>query len=199
MTDPGFYPRALRRGWWLALLAAAATVLVAWFLASRERPVYRASASLVATPSSAVEEPGDVLRAIDTLERRTLVATFSKIPAAPETREDAARRLRLEPADVRYYWIGGSVLPNTNVVRIDVLGPDPQRAADVANAVAEETRHEARSLYGIFTLRHLARAEAPRRPERPDPKRAVAVGGVVGLFLGALAALALEALRGRRA
>jgi uncharacterized protein involved in exopolysaccharide biosynthesis len=199
MTDAGFYLRAVRRGWWVALLAAAATVLAAWLLASRERPVYRASASLVATPSSAVEAPGDVLDAIDTLERRTLVATFSKIPAAPDTREDAARRLGVEPRDIRYYWIGGSVLPNTNIVRIDVIGPDPQRAAEVANAVAAETRDEARSLYKVFTLRHLARAEAPDAPERPDPKRAVAVGGVVGLFLGGLAALALEALRGGRA
>lgn len=197
MTDSGFYLRAVRRGWWVALLAAAATVLVAWLLASRERPVYRASASLVATPSSAVEAPGDVLDAIDTLERRTLVATFSKIPTSPDTREDAARRLGVEPRDIRYYWIGGSVLPNTNIVRIDVIGPDPERAAEVANAVAAETRDEARSLYKVFTLRHLARAEAPDEPERPDPKRAVAVGGVVGLFLGGLAALALEALRGR--
>jgi uncharacterized protein involved in exopolysaccharide biosynthesis len=197
MTDSGFYLRAVRRGWWVALLAAAATVLVAWLLASRERPVYRTSASLVATPSSAVEAPGDVLDAIDTLERRTLVATFSKIPASPDTREDAARRLGVEPRDIRYYWIGGSVLPNTNIVRIDVIGPDPERAAEVANAVAAETRDEARSLYKVFTLRHLARAEAPDEPERPNPKRAVAVGGVAGLFLGGLAALALEALRGR--
>lgn len=197
MTDPGFYLRALRRGWWVALLVAVATVLVAWLLASREQPVYRASASLVATPSTDVDDPGDVLDAIDTLERRTIVATFSKIPGAPDTREDAARRLGLEPREIRYYWIGASVLPYTNVIRIEVLGPDPERAAEVANAVAAETRSEARSLYGVFTLRRLARAEAPRDQERPDPERAVAVGGVLGLFLGALAALALEVLRSR--
>lgn len=197
MTDSGFYLRALRRGWWVVPLVAAASVLVAWLLASRERPVYRASASLVATPSSDVDDPGDVLDAIDTLERRTIVATFSKIPEAPDTRESAARRMGVEPREIRYYWIGASVLPNTNVVRIDVVGPDPERAADVANAVAAETRDEARSLYGVFTLRRLARAEPPDEPERPDPERAVVVGGVLGLFLGVLAALALEALRSR--
>lgn len=199
MTDPGFYLRALRRGWWVALLAAAVTVLVAWLFASRENPVYRASASLVATPSSDVDDAGDVLDAIDTLERRTIVATFSKIPAAPDTREDAAGRLGVEPREIRYYWIGASVLPNTNVIRIDVLGPDPERAAEVANAVAAETRHEARSLYGVYTLRRLARAVAPDEPERPNPGRAVVVGGVLGLFLGVLAALALEGLRSREA
>lgn len=197
MTDSGFPLRALRRGWWVALLVAAVTVLASWFLSARQPPVYKASSSLVATPSSRIEDSGELLDAIETLERRTLVATFAKIPSAPEVREGAARRMGIEPAELRYYWIGGSVLPNTNVIRIDVLGPDPRRAAEVADAVAAATRREARSLYGVFTLRRLARAEPPRAPERPDPQRAVAVGGVIGLFLGALAALALEAARSR--
>jgi len=197
VTDSGFYLRALRRGWWVALLVAVTAVAVAWGLASRQRPVYRASASLVATPSTEVENAGEALDAIETLERRTIVATFAAIPEAPDTRESAARRLGLEPRELRHYWIGASVLPNTNVIRIDVVGPDPERAAAVADAVASATRSEARSLYGVFTLRRLARAEPPRRPERPDPERAAAVGGVLGLFLGGLAALALEGFRSR--
>lgn len=197
MRDPGFYLRAARRGWWLAVLVVAVTILVAWLLSTRRQPVYMASASLVATPSTEVEEGGDLLDAIETLERRTIVATFSKIPTAPDVREDAARRMGVEPSEIRYYWIGASVLPNTNVIRVDVIGPDPERAAEVADAVAAATRHEARSLYKVFTLRPLARAEPPRSPERPNPERAVAVGGVAGLFLGALAALALEAIRSR--
>lgn len=198
MTDPGFPLRSLRRGWWLALLVAGVTVLAAWLLSTRQAPVFQASASLVATPSSDVEDAGEALEAIETLERRTIVATFSKIPAAPETRHDAAARMGVEPDEIRYYWIGASVLPNTNVIRIDVVGPDAERAAEVADAIAAETRHEARHLYHVFTLRRLAGAEVPRSPLRPDPKRAVAVGGIVGLFLGALAALALEAVRSRR-
>jgi uncharacterized protein involved in exopolysaccharide biosynthesis len=140
-----------------------------------------------------------VLDAIEGLERRTVLATFAKIPPAPETRDSAARRLDLPPDDLRYYWVGAYVLPNTNVIRIDVVGPDPERTAEVADAVASETRGEARSLYGVYTLRRLARAEVADEPERPDPKRSAAIGGVVGLFLGALAALALEAARSRSA
>ena len=199
MNETGFYLRAVRRGWWLALLVLVASVAAAWLLAARERPVYESSASLVATPSSRLSENDEVLDAIDGLERRTIVATFAKIPPAPETRERAARRLGIEVDDIRYYWIGAYVLPNTNVIRIDVVGPDPERTAEVADAVAASTRREARSLYGVYTLRSLAGAEVARRPVRPDPRRAAAVGGVVGLFLGALAALGLEAVRSRRA
>jgi uncharacterized protein involved in exopolysaccharide biosynthesis len=197
LTDSGFYSRAARRGWWIALLVAVTAVAVAWGLASRQRPVYRASASLVATPSTEVADAGEALDAIETLERRTIVATFAKIPSAPEIRDSAARRMGVEPREIRHYWIGASVLPNTNVIRVDVMGPDPERAAAVADAVAAATRSEARSLYGVFTLRRLARAEPPREPERPDPERSAVVGGVLGLFLGALAALALEAYRSR--
>lgn len=199
MNETGFYLRAARRGWWLALLVLVACVAVAGWLAARESPVYKSSASLVATPSSRLEANDEILDAIEGLERRTVLATFARIPPAPETRDSAARRLDLPARDLRYYWIGAYVLPNTNVIRIDVVGPDPERTAEVADAVASETRSEARSLYGVYTLRRLARAEVAEEPERPDPKRAAAIGGVVGLFLGALAALALEAARSRGA
>lgn len=199
MNETGFYLRAARRGWWLALLVLLASIATAWLLAARENPVYQSSASLVATPSSRLSENDEVLDAIEGLERRTVVATFAKIPPAPATRERAARRLGVEVDEIRYYWIGAYVLPNTNVIRIDVIGPDPERAAEVADAIAVSTRREARSLYGVYTLRELASAEVASDPVRPDPRRAAAVGGLVGLFLGALAALALEAARSRRA
>jgi uncharacterized protein involved in exopolysaccharide biosynthesis len=199
MNETGFYLRAARRGWWLALLVLVACVAVAGWLAARESPVYKSSASLVATPSSRLEANDEILDAIEGLERRTVLATFAKIPPASETRDSAARRLDLPPDDLRYYWVGAYVLPNTNVIRIDVVGPDPERTAEVADAVASETREEARSLYGVYTLRRLARAEVADEPERPDPKRSAAIGGVVGLFLAALAALALEAARSRSA
>ena len=195
MSDPSFYVRALSRGWWIPIAAAVVAAAVAWLSSSRETPVYRASATLVVAPSSAIEDTGDLLDAVETLERRTIVATFARVPAAAETRRRAVRRMGVEPDAVRYYWIGGTVLPNTNVIRVDVLGPEPEVAARLADAVASATRREARSLYDIYTLRHLDDAEVPDEPERPDPGRSALVGAVLGLFFGLLAALAAAAVR----
>lgn len=197
MIEASFYGRALARGWWIVVVVALLAAAVAWIASTRQSPVYKASATLVATPSSRVEETDELIDAVETLERRSVVATFAKVPPALETRRRAARRMDVELDDLRYYWIGATVLPNTNVIRIDVLGSDPDTAAEVANAVAAATRREGRSLYKIFTLRHLDEATPPRRPERPAPRRSALVGLALGVFFGLLTAFGLEALRRR--
>lgn len=193
-----FYLRALRRGLWLVLVVILVAVGTAWWWTSRQAPTYQASASLVVTPNTEVEDTTDLLRSLETLERRTVVATFARLPGSRDTAVEVAERLGVEPREIRYYWIGGSVVPNTNIVRIDVYGPDPERAAEVANAAARVVRREARHLYQIYSMREMGRAEPPSRPVRPDARRNAVVAAILGLFLGVLAALALEAVRSRR-
>lgn len=196
--DEGIVFGGLRRGWWIVLLAVLVGVGSAWVFTQREPSRYLASATLVATLSSSVDDTGDLLRGVETLERRSVIATFAKIPGRVETKETAARRMDVDPGDLRAYWIGGAVIPHTNLLRVDVRGPDPEVAAELANRAADVTRHEARSLYRVFTLRHLERAEPPRRPESPEPTRNLLVGGILGLFAGLALALAAEAVRTRQ-
>jgi capsular polysaccharide biosynthesis protein len=192
------YRRAFTRSWWIVLLAVVLAVGAAAWATSRQKPVYRASTSLAVVPNSEVEGTGDVLRSLDTLERRTVVATFAKIPSTVETRTDAARRLKLESRDLRGYRIRATVLPNTNIIKVDAEGPDPERAAQVANAAAAVTRREARHLYRIYTLRTLEEATPARRPFHPTPARNYLVAGILGLFLGIAAAFLFERLRAPR-
>lgn len=196
--DDNFTLRALRRGAWLVLAVTAVAVAVAWGVTSRQTPTYQASASLAAVPNSELQDTTDLLRSLETLERRTVVATFARLPASPEIRDGVAGRLGVERGELRTYWIGGAVVPNTNIVRIDVYGPDADRAAEVANATAREVRRQARHLYQVYSLREIARAEPPKRPVLPDARRNAGVAAILGLFLGALAALALEAVRSGR-
>ncbi|HEX2165578.1 MAG TPA: hypothetical protein VHM02_16670 [Thermoanaerobaculia bacterium] len=188
--------RGLARGWWLVLLAVAAALAVAWWMTGRERPVYAAEALLVVVPSSELRENDELLDAIEALERRTVVATLARLPAAPEIRADAAERMGVEPDAVRGFSVHGSVVPNTNLIRIAVEGADGERAAALANAVAAATRREARRLYRIYSLRDVAGAEPSRRPVRPDLRRNLAVAAVLGLFAGLVAAVAVELVRG---
>ena len=196
MNDSRTVFRGLVRGWWIVLLTLAVALGVAWWLTGRETPIYSAEALLAVGPSSELESNDELLDAIEALERRTVVATFARLPRSPEAKQRAAERLGVEPRDLRAYWVGGSVVPNTNLIRIEVQGPEPERAAEVANAVAAVTRREARQLYRIYSLREVALAEAPRRPERPDLQRNLAVAAVLGLFVGLLAAVGVELARG---
>jgi capsular polysaccharide biosynthesis protein len=133
-----------------------------------------------------------VMKSLETLERRTVIATFARIPATLELREAVGARLKIDP---RRYRIHGSVVPNTNIIRVSVEGPQADVAATVANAAADLTAREARSLYRVYTMRLLARATPPRKPSYPEPRRNYLVGAAVGAFLGIAAALAAERAR----
>ncbi|HUP50389.1 MAG TPA: Wzz/FepE/Etk N-terminal domain-containing protein [Thermoanaerobaculia bacterium] len=186
---------ALRRWWWVIVLLLAAALAATAFLTARQQPVFASSALLVVAPSSEARDTSDFVRGLDTLERRTVVATFARIASTLEVREAVAKELDASPRMVRGYRVTGSVVPNTNIIRIETEGPDAEMAARIANAAAEITAKEARSLYRVYSMRLLARATPRRRPTYPDPQRNYLAGGTVGLFLGIAAALVLD--RGR--
>jgi capsular polysaccharide biosynthesis protein len=187
--------RPLVRSWWLIALAIAASVLASAWITSRQQPVYRATATLVVAPSASLEANADVLRSIDTLERRGVVATFAKIPGARETMEKVAAELGVEPAALRGTSLSASVPPYTYVVLIEARGRDPQQVADVANAAARVADRRAVELYRIFSLQPLAAAQVPYAPVYPQPRRNMVVAVLVGVFAGVVAAYALAAFR----
>lgn len=196
MSD--LYRRALTRRWWVVLLAVGLAVAAAAWATSRQTPLYRASTTMAVIPNSEVSGTEDVLRSLDTLERRTVVATFARIPSAAETRADAARRMGIDGKAIRSYQLRASVLPNTNIIKVDAEGPDAKRVADLANAAAAVTRREARSMYRIYTMHPLEKAVPPRRAIHPTPARNYLIAGILGLFLGLAAALLLERLSAPR-
>ena len=191
----GSIRRIMRRGWWIAPLVFGLALTSAAFFTARQEPVYRATTMLVVTPNTEVEGSAEVMRGLETLERRTVLATFARIPMTPEMGLTVAGRLGLSGAEARSLRITASVVPNTNILRIDVDGPDPVRVANAGNAAAEVTREEARSLYRIFTMRTLATARPPARPVHPDPKRNLTVAAILGAFAAGLALFMLDRLR----
>ena len=198
MPSSDLYRRALTRRWWIVLLTLVLALGAAAWATSRQRPVYRATTTMAVIPNSEVSGTEDVLRSLDTLERRTVVATFARIPSTAETRVDAARRMGIKDGEIRAYYIRASVLPNTNIIKVDVEGPDRRRVAALANAAAAVTRREARHMYRIYTMHPLEKAVPARRPIHPTPGRNYLVAGILGLFLGVGAAILLERLRSPR-
>lgn len=186
---------ALKAGWWLIPVVFAASLGGAAFFGSEQEPLYRAAATLAAVPHPEVEDHGDVFDAVQVLERRTMVATLSRIVSSTSIREAATEDLGLSGDDVRRYRVNATVVPNTHLVRLTVQGPDPERAARFANAVAATAEDRAGSYYRVFSLRLVDGAKEPYRPVARGEERPYAVAGIVGLFLGVLAAYGVGVLR----
>ena len=184
-----WYVEALRRRWWMIVLGGVIALAAAAVVTAGQRPVYRASTTVVVAPTTAVEAVNDILRTLETLERRTVIATFARVAGSAAVRTAVAERLKRTDG-LRGVRIEGSVVPSTNILRIDVEGGGAEDVAAVANAAAEATRDEVRSLYRAFTTRTLSDAAVPARPIHPDPRRNSVVAVLLGVFVGVVAALA---------
>ncbi|HEX2835400.1 MAG TPA: Wzz/FepE/Etk N-terminal domain-containing protein [Thermoanaerobaculia bacterium] len=194
------YVGALRKNWMWGAAVFGATLLIAAIAGAVQQPVYESAAQLIVAPAGgATMDTSDVIRSVETLERRTVVATFARIPSTEDMRSLVATRLRLDAETAARYRTRGTVVPNTNILRVDTQGPDPGIAARIANLSAELLAIQAQQLYRVYTLQMLSRASAPREPILPNRSRILLVGFVIGLALAFATVFALERVRGWRA
>ena len=191
------YAAALRRNIAIALAVAAATLITTLIVTAVQKRVYEADAQLVVAPSMQASDAENMIRSVETLDRRTVVATFARIASTTEVRDAAAARAKI-PNGGRFR-AHGSVVPNTNIIRIETSGPDAVQVAALANAAAAVTAEQAQSLYRIYTLRFLSHATPPHGPVFPDRRRNLLVGVTLAVFLGVLSALAADRFRTRSA
>jgi capsular polysaccharide biosynthesis protein len=180
----------MKRGWWLIPLVLVITLSAARFLTERVEPVYRATASVVVAPSDELKDTGEVLRAVDTLERRSLLATLAELTRSPRLKAEAAAAADWPEEALRRYDVSATVMPHANVLRVTVQGPDPVRVAELAQGLGTAITHETRRLYAPFRGEILAPAVAPRGAMLPDARRNYAVAAVLGVFLGVSLAFA---------
>ena len=188
MTSITSRSKVLQR-WWLVLLVMLASVAVAAWLTARQEPLFRASSSLVVVPNTSLKDPTHILRSLETLERRTIVATLAAIPSSADALKQAAESLEIDASSLQDYRIRGSVTPQTNIIRIEVTGPNRAQVAQLANELADASVKYGRSMYRIYAMRPLARAGAMGTSIHPDPKRSILVALVIGLVLGLFAAV----------
>lgn len=186
------YLSAAGRRWWVLLLVLAVCLAVAGFLTWRQEPVYRSSTRMVVVPGERIADDREYTDSLDTLDRRSVVATLSELAEARETRKAAARRAGLDESQAQRYHVHAVVLPNTNIVRVDVEGPDPKAAEELANAAGAVMSEAAADLYRIYDMRVLERAVENDRPIHPDPRRNLTVAAVLGLLLGVVAAVGVD-------
>jgi hypothetical protein len=175
------------RHWRVVALIAAAAMLVAWLLAAIQPKRYRAISIAAITPDARLLEPAEMIRGVDTLERRVIVASITALANAPATRESAGA--------TDDYDISAFVLPNTNLFRIEVEGANARQAASIANRLPDYLAGQARAMYRVYGVTLVSPASAPKHHFLPRADRAAATGLALGVLLGIAAAWILHRRR----
>lgn len=179
--------RRVRKGWRIVAGTIVAALLLALLAIETLPKRYEATVLAAVTPAVEALAAEEVLRGVDTLERRTLVATIAALASTSGTRTMA---LKPDSPAGGEYTIDAIVLPNTSLVEIHVTGGDRKRVAPIANRVPALLSAHARTMYGLYRVTTISQAAAPERPITPRVGRIVAAGLMLGTILGIMLAYA---------
>jgi capsular polysaccharide biosynthesis protein len=184
--------RALRARWPLILAAAVLAAVAAWILASMQPDRYRAASVAAVTPLLDLMPEGDRVRGVAELDQRVIVGTIAALADTPVI----ANRV-LTPSErsaANGYGIRAIAMPHTNLLRVEVEGPDARRAATLANTVPQILGRETQSIFKYYSVAVVSPAD-PGEHVFPRVSRAVVAGLALGVLFGVALAWALERFR----
>jgi diguanylate cyclase (GGDEF)-like protein len=184
------YLRMLQRGWWIItvtmLVAVVASLLASYFTT----PIYRATSRFVLSPSAAfISEGNNVLTSLATLDKVTIITTYSELLNSPRLRSETFEMLHLTQDELSDYTYNATVLPDTTVIEFSVEGPDPNIVALLSNSIGQHAVDYVQSLQQVYEMILLDPAVTPVIPISPLPVRDAGVALVVGLAVGVMLAI----------
>src|ERR671919_2224958 len=185
----GLLPVA-KRWWWLLTVAAVVAGLTSYAAASRLEPTYEAEARLLVGP---INTDNDTLRAASSLAK-----TYAALATSTPLLDATARELNLDPSENLRRKVDVSANDVTRVLTVHARDPDPQRAATIANTLADKLLSLPTS--GLSRpeghLQIVDRAQVARNSVGPGPFLLVPLAAIAALLAALGVALVVEALNG---
>lgn len=189
------YLRMLQKGWWIILLAALVALALSLVVSFLTVPQYSATARFIITPSPSLKTSGEVINSLNTLDRASVVATYVEVMNSDKILSDSLTFLNVNPEVIADYTVQAVALPSSSVLELTVIGPDPKLAADLSNAIGQQTIIFSNSINFILAINFLDTAVPPIIPLSPQPLRDAGLAVVMGLVIGALFAILSEQIR----
>lgn len=185
------YAAFLQRWWWLIVACAVGAGAIAFVAQLRETPLYAASTTILVDQSRATREAPnmDELRT-----RERLALTYSKLLTTRPVMEAAIADLGIAmPQSLLAARTAVESVPSTELLVLTVRDPDPEQAANLANAITRAfTQIEGDMLNDPYTVYRqtlsVVEPATPRySPVSPNIPRTVLLAMAVGALLATAA------------
>lgn len=198
------YLDLLQSNWrWIAMYVLGACILSV-LISISATPIYRATTSFVIYPNENLTSSRDVVSSLDTLEKRSVITTYSEIVASERVYQNTQLNMPAAGQDFASYQRSVVVPQESNIFYLNIDGPSPAFAAALANNVGTQGIATIKGIYQVFDISVLDEARAPQAPIRPRPLLSLLLFALGGLGLGILqviviyqASRPLEAIRDR--
>lgn len=174
----GFLFRLLER-FWLILIAATVGTVGAWFYAQRSVPTYSATAKLYI-----VSQTDSLIKLSDLQVGTALAKDYLEVFRAWEVHELVRQDLNLNYSyGALSSMIGVSNPTDTRILSISAVHPDPQMAANLANAYARAAKQYITSVMNCEEPTDFSIARVPTTPNNSRKSTTVLMGFLLGSML----------------
>ena len=177
---------ALRRYWLVAMAAMVFWLVVGAMLAFLPEGRYRATATLIVSPTSTSSEPGASSVQVTNFQIPAILAVIESRSFAEDVAADHD-----DLASRRSVSVEATVDPGTGIVRVGVEGTEPREAAAWATALVSSVLEHEVTTSSLVDVRILDEATTPTSPV--SPKRVpIAVGTfALGIISAVFASVAV--------
>jgi len=186
------YIAMLTRWWWLFLASAAIAGTGAYFVTRTIAPTYQATTTLIINQ---VETPGSIVYS-DVLTSERLTQTYRELITKRPVLEAVVKELDDPTLTVGQLSskLNTTAVKDTQLVTISVRDQSPERAAHLANAVADVfvQTESSDAITRSGTTRIVEPASVPGAPVSPNMRLNIAMAVALGLLLAGGVALLVE-------
>ncbi|HSG79787.1 MAG TPA: hypothetical protein VLD62_09425 [Acidimicrobiia bacterium] len=190
---------SLKRGWHYVVLAALGAAVAGYLLAWAQPPTYETTASYIVSPTrSNPDAAAEAVRTLDDARSRAILTTFAEVLGSATTTAEAAASVGLGEDLLEKYAFRTVVVPEANIADLTVTGPDASMTVALAGAIGETGAQRFVDLYEIYDIGLLDPAAAPTAPSNRGSIETSIVAAALGILVGAVVALAVNAPRIRK-
>ena len=191
---------ALVELWWMPMLGALLAGGIGLAIGLQSTAQYEATGAYVLSPRAApdtAEGVDLVAEGLGALSSNggTLVNTYADMVASPRVVSEAALQIGMDPDERAEYAASGVRTPDSNVVLLSITGPDPQRAAEFGEAIAENGADLFADLFGVVEVAPIRPPQSLGGPVNTSPEQLATIAAVLGMVAGALFAFVRDAVR----
>lgn len=175
----------LKRNWKMILgLAITFALIVSLISAFLITPIYQAESQVIINQkgkNADVYNPGQVQTNLQ------LMNTYSQMVNSKVVREKVVKELDLKVGEKALQSrISVASEANSQLMKINVTGPNRKENAEIANALADITQQEVKRAMGVDNLSVFSKADPKEAlsPIKPKPLINIVIAGLLGVILG---------------
>lgn len=184
--------KAIGGGWKWIVLCVLIAIVISTAISATTTPIYRSQATFIIAPNKNLPSSRDVVSAFSALDTLKIFSTYADILSSERVYSEALKAVDTTSINLSQYQRKTEMNPESIILGLNVDGPNPQIAAQLANEIGKYGIYYINSYFTVFEIDFLDQAVPTSQPIQPRTYRNLGIAAGIGLLTGLLIVITRE-------